>query len=66
MGHEPCWADGVAGWNDELSFSRVLIHSYVELLFYFHSLAVSVKPEVLLAQPLAIPTANLTLIKGFR
>lgn len=63
MSHEPCWAAGVAGWNDELSFSKVLIHSYGELLFYSHSLAVGVKPEVLLTQPLAIPTANPTPIK---
>lgn len=63
MGHEPFWAAGVAGWNDKLSFSKVLIHSYVELLFYSPSPAVSVKPEVLLAQPLAIPTANPTAIK---
>lgn len=47
-----------SGWNDELSFSKALIHNYVELLFYSHSLAVGVKSEVLLTQPLAIPTTN--------
>lgn len=63
MGHDPCWVAGVAGWNDELSFSKVQIHNYVELLFYSPFLAVGVKPEVFLTQPLAIPTANPTPTK---
>lgn len=36
----------VVGWNDKLSFLTGLIRSYFTLLlFYWHSLVVSVKPE---------------------